>query len=87
MNTATESMISRVLAPVFTDMPPDVTQRLLSVRADEELQQRVEYLAGRANEGELTEEERNEYKAYVDAGDILATLQAIARQTLQRAIA
>lgn len=85
MNAATESMISRVLAPVFTELPPDVTQRLLNVRADEELQERVEYLARQANEGQLTEEERDEYQAYVDAGDILATLQAIARQTLQRA--
>jgi len=47
------------------------------------LQQRVEELAWKANEGTLSPEERSEYEAYVDAGDIVATLQAVARKTLQ----
>ena len=55
----------------------------LPVQADEELQQRVEELACKANEGTLTAEEQSEYEAYVDAGDIVATLQAVARKTLQ----
>jgi len=50
---------------------------------DEELQQRVQELAGRANEGTLTPDEQREYEAYVDAGDIVATLEAVARKTLQ----
>ena len=44
---------------------------------------RVEELASKANEGILTPDERAEYEAYVDAGDIVATLQAVARKTLQ----
>ena len=40
-------------------------------------------IACTANEGTLTSEERSEYEAYVDAGDIVATLQAVARKTLQ----
>jgi hypothetical protein len=31
----------------------------------------------------LTPDEQREYEAYVDAGDIVATLQAVARKTLQ----
>lgn len=33
-------------------------------------------LASEANDGTLTPQERSEYEAYVDAGDIMATLLA-----------
>jgi len=39
-------------------------------------------LAGKCNEGALTEEERAEYESFVEAGDFIAILQAEARQVL-----
>ncbi|MCA9047752.1 MAG: hypothetical protein KDA89_03435, partial [Planctomycetaceae bacterium] len=86
MKAATENMIGRVLEPVFRTLPPDAARQIVGLTADEELQQKVQSLAQRANEGELTPEQREEYEALIDAGDILATLQALARRTLQQTI-
>ena len=51
--------------------------------AADRLISRVQQLADKANEGLLTAEEQQEYQAYVHAGDIVATLQAVARKTLE----
>jgi len=64
-------------------LPPEAARQIARAQADAELQERVEQLACKANEGALTPEEQSEYEAYVDAGDIVATLQAVARKTLQ----
>jgi len=79
----TTSILHRVLEPVLRSLPPEAARQIVRAEADEELQQRVQELAGRANEGILTPDEQREYEAYVDAGDIVATLQAVARKTLQ----
>ena len=44
----------------------------------------IEELATKCNEGELTEAERREYGAYVDAIDLIGLLQAKARVVLAR---
>lgn len=75
----------RVLEPVLRSLPPEVARQIAQAQADEELQQRVEVLARKANEGELTAEEQDEYRAYVDAGDVVATMQAVARKLLRPA--
>jgi acetylornithine deacetylase/succinyl-diaminopimelate desuccinylase-like protein len=79
----TTTILHRVLEPVLRSLPPEAARQIVRAEADEELQQRVQELAGRANEGILTPDEQREYEAYVDAGDIVATLQAVARKTLQ----
>ena len=83
MNAATENMVGRFLEPVFLRLPAESARQIVDLEADEELQSRIELLAQKANEGELTEQEREEYEMYISAGDILATLQALARRTLQ----
>jgi hypothetical protein len=79
MNTT--AILHRVLEPVLRSLPPEAARQIVRAEADEDLQQRVQELAGRANEGTLTSDEQREYEAYVDAGDIVATLQAVARKT------
>jgi CBS domain containing-hemolysin-like protein len=79
----TITALHRVLEPILRSLPPEAARQIARARADDELQQRVEELAWKANEGTLSPEERSEYEAYVDAGDIVATLQAVARKTLQ----
>lgn len=75
-------MVGRLLEPVFLTLPPEAARRIVDLEADEEVQRRIEFLAQKANEGELTEAELDEYEMYISAGDILATLQALARRTL-----
>ncbi len=73
-----------MLEPVLRALPPEAARQIAHAEADEELQQRVEELACKANEGTLTADEQSEYEAYVDAGDIVATLQAVARCSFAR---
>jgi hypothetical protein len=56
--------------------------QLAHLEPDDELQERITGLAARANEGELTPEERAEYEGYVEANSILAVLRATARRRL-----
>jgi len=77
-------MVGKILEPVFQTLPPETARRIVDLAADEQLQSQIAVLARKANEGTLTPEEEADYAALVETGDILATLQALARQTLQR---
>jgi len=80
MNATTESLIGKSLEPIFRSLPTATTLQISELTADSRFQERVAYLAGRANEAELNEDESAEYLALIDAGDILATLQATAHR-------
>ena len=58
-------------------------RRLAQLQADTSLADRVDELASKAKEGELTGEERDEYEAYIEANNLLAILKAEARFRLQ----
>jgi len=69
-----------MLEPVSNCLTPEVARRLVQVRADPELQARIDDLADRCTEGTLTAEEKREYETYVRAGNLIAILQAKARK-------
>lgn len=77
-------MVGKLLEPALRSLPPDVARCLADYKGDGQLEQRVEFLAARASEGELTPEEHEEYAAYIKAGNLLATMQAIARRALDQ---
>jgi hypothetical protein len=52
------------------------------LEADPALAERVAELAEKANEGELSAGDREEYEAYIEATNLLAILQAEARYRL-----
>jgi hypothetical protein len=68
--------------PVLQFFTIDQARSIVQYRGDPALQQRIEELAGRANEGELTPDERAEYEGYVRANKFMAILQAKARKLL-----
>jgi hypothetical protein len=76
------TVLDEVLEPVVRCFTPDVARQVASLRADSTLQARLDELAHKANEGELTDEERQQYEAYVEAIDLIAILQAKARKIL-----
>jgi uncharacterized protein YnzC (UPF0291/DUF896 family) len=59
---------------------PEKAAAVLRFRAAPELQARIEELAGKSTEGQLTQTERAEYAGYVRANKFIATLQRQARQ-------
>ncbi len=48
-----------------------------------EVQARIDFLAERANEGVLTDDEQAEYEAFVDAADFISIFQLKAKQQLK----
>ncbi|MBU4273066.1 MAG: DUF896 domain-containing protein [Planctomycetes bacterium] len=86
MATVDTGYLDRLLAPVTQCFTPEVAERLVALRADAETQARIEELAGKANEGELSPDELAEYEDYVEAVDLIAILQARARAVLAKRV-
>jgi len=63
---------------------PEVARKLADLRAEPELQARLDLLADKASAGTLTPEEDHEYKSYVEAADIIGIIQAKARRYLAK---
>ena len=83
VNTDPQQAFHRGTAPIFALLTDDQMRRLAQLQADPSLSDRVDELAAKANEGELTGEERDEYEAYIEANNLMAILQAEARFRLQ----
>jgi hypothetical protein len=85
MEDITESTIlDKMLEPVARCFTPAVAQQIAELRADLVTQERIDELAAKCNEGELTGAEKREYGAYVEAIDLIGILQAKARTLLAR---
>ncbi len=76
--------LDRLLEPFADCLSPDVAAKVADLRADEAMQDRIDYLAERSNEGLLSDEERQEYAGYMHAIDVIAVLQAKARAMLRK---
>ncbi len=74
--------LTQLLEPVGRCFTPDVVRELVNLRADPVVQTRIEELADKNTEGELSSEERDEYETYVRAVEIISILQAKARAIL-----
>lgn len=61
---------------------PEKAEAILRFRAAPELQARIEELAGKSTEGQLTETERAEYAGYVRANKFIAILQRQAQKLI-----
>jgi len=59
-------------------------ESLIAYRGDEHLRARIDELAQKSDEGNLTEREKAEFAGYVRANKFVATLQAKARRLLAR---
>lgn len=83
MEEITESAIlDKMLEPVVRCFTPAVARQIAELRADQVTQARIDELAVKCNEGDLTEAEKREYGAYVDAIDLIGILQAKTRTIL-----
>jgi hypothetical protein len=84
MATAELTYLDRLLAPVTQCFTPEVAERLIGLQPDAEVEAHIEDLAAKANEGQLSAEERAEYEDYVEAVDFIALLQSRARAALAK---
>jgi hypothetical protein len=68
------------IRPLMEIVLPDKRDAVMGFRADPELEARIEELARKSTEGQLTEEERAEYSGFVRANKFVAILK---RQALR----
>jgi hypothetical protein len=81
MNTAS-AVLDRFLEPVRQSLTLEQARQLADFRADDATQARMDELAEKCKEGTLSGAERRDYEGYIDAGDLIAVLQAEAREIL-----
>lgn len=80
MTTAT--YLEDYFSPVTEVLTPELARAIIDLEPNTRATARVIALGQKANAGTLTDEERDEYKAYVDAGDVIAVFKAKARRFL-----
>jgi hypothetical protein len=68
----------RGVRPLAEIVFPEKSQAVLGFRPAPELQARIEELAAKSTEGELSEAERSEYEGYVRANKFVAILKRLA---------
>jgi hypothetical protein len=81
----TSQVLDRLLDPIAQCLTPEVARALVNLRAQPDVQARIDELAEKCNDGELTPVELAEYQDIVEAIDFISLLQAKARARLVRA--
>ena len=77
------STLDRLVEPVVRTFTPEVARALVRLRADPELQARMDELAEKCNDGRMTPQEREEYDTSVRFANYFAIIQARARRLLR----
>jgi hypothetical protein len=77
------SAFDRGVRPVMKIVLPERAEEVVEFRADPELQARIEELARKSSEGELSDAERAEYAGYARANKFIAILQRQARALIE----
>lgn len=76
-------LLNELLDPFTAEcLNAESAQRLVELGIAPAIQQRVNALAGRANEGVLTEDEQTDYEALINAADFIAILKLKAQRKL-----
>lgn len=84
-NERGSAVLNEMLEPLSRCFGLKTARALVGLRASERTQARVDELAEKCNEGQLTPDERAEYEAYVQASTLIGILQAKARRVLAQA--
>ena len=77
-----QGLLDELLDPFVRCLDTESAQRLAAFQISSEIQNRVDVLAARANEGMLKEEERASYEALINAADFIAILKLKAQRNL-----
>jgi hypothetical protein len=78
------SILDQLLTPVGDCLTPEVARHLVDLHASADVQARLEALADKSTEGQLSAEERVEYETAVAAIEFISVLQAKARRLLSQ---
>ena len=74
------TVLDEFLEPLSLCLDAESARRVVAFHVSEPVQQRIDILAERANEGLLAEDERAEYDALINAADFVSILRVKAGQ-------
>jgi hypothetical protein len=78
----TKDCLELLLGPLGESFSVEFARKLAELRAAPEVQQRIDSLAEKANEGALTPDGQSDYKSLIDTSTVLAIMQLKGRQFL-----
>ena len=78
------SILDRFLEPVTQILPAETARQIIDLRINPQLQEKLDALADKANQGTISAEERDEYAEYVEGLDLIAIFKMKARAALRR---
>jgi len=76
------ALLDQVLDPFTHCLDTESAQRVADFRISQSVQEKVSALAEKANEGTLSDDERTEYEALINAADLIALIKLKARRSL-----
>jgi hypothetical protein len=79
----TSSAVDGLWESLIRCLDAESARRLLEFRISDSIQQRVNVLAERANEGILTPNEQSEYDAVINASNLITILKLKAQRALE----
>ncbi len=82
-DTSAASVLDGLLDPLSRCLDAESARRVAEFRVAPVVQERIDMLAGRANQSLLTEDERAEYEAIINAADFITILKLKARHNLK----
>jgi len=75
--------LDALFEPLSQCLDAESARRIAEFRIDSTVQARVDVLADRANNGQLTDDERAEYEAFINASDFVSILKSNAHWQLR----
>jgi hypothetical protein len=81
---STAAGLDGLLEPLSLCLDAESARRLVAFRIDPQVLARIEVPGERANEGDLTADERSEYEALINAADFIPILRLKAQRHLSR---
>jgi len=82
LRSMSTTALDGLLDPLASSRDPSALRQIIEFRISSEVQARVDYLAKRANNGELTPDEDAEYEALIDGADLITILKLKAQRVL-----
>ncbi len=80
---ASPADLDALFEPLSRCLDTESARRIAEFRIDSGVQARVDLLAEKANQGELTPDDRAEYEAFINASDFISILKLKARRQLK----
>ncbi len=74
------TVLDEFLEPLSRCLDAESARRVVALHVSEPVQERIDTLAERANEGLLADDERAEYDALINAADFVSILQMKVRR-------